>query len=363
MNRSIKHRYRLLFLTVLSLLFILPQKGVAQDDKQQLDMEEIVFGHMGDSYEWHVATLGENLELSIPLPIIVYSSTTGWNMFLSSKLEHGQTYKGFKISEKGTGHQDKIVEKIDGIWVRPTLDLSLTKMALALILNALLLAVIVLGVARWYKKHDPKKISPGGFTGFMEMFIMMVHDDVIKDSVGENYKRFAPYLLTVFFFIFLSNVLSLVPIFPAGVNVTGNIAITAVLALCTMLAVNLFASKHYWKEVFWPDVPILLKAPIPLIPLIEFMGIFTKPFALMIRLFANMLAGHMAIIIFVCLIFIANSMGAALQGGLSVISILFTLFMNLLELLVAFIQAYVFTLLSAVFIGLAQDGKKKKAKN
>lgn len=363
MNRSIKHRYRFLILTILSLVFLFPQIGMAQNDKEQLDMEEIVFGHMGDTYEWHVATLGENIEFTIPLPIIVYSSTSGWNVFLSSKLDNGQTYKGFRIAEKGADHQDKVVEQIDGVWVRPTLDLSLTKMAVALILNALLLAVIVLAVARWYKNHDSQKVSPGGFIGLMEMFIMMVHDDVIKESVGENYKRFAPYLLTVFFFIFLSNVLSLVPIFPAGVNVTGNIAITAVLALCTMLAVNLFASKHYWKEIFWPDVPIFLKVPIPLIPLIEFMGMFTKPFALMIRLFANMLAGHMAIIIFVCLIFIANSMGPALQGGLSVISILFTLFMNLLELLVAFIQAYVFTLLSAVFIGLAQDGKKKKAKN
>ena len=195
----------------------------------------------------------------------------------------------------------------------------------------------------------------------MEMFIMMVNDDIIKSCVGPNYRKFAPYLLTAFFFIFINNMMGLIPFFPGGANVTGNIAITMVLAVCTFLAVNIFGSKHYWKDIFWPDVPWWLKVPIPMMPFIEFFGIFTKPFALMIRLFANMLAGHMAMLVLTCLIFISASMGPALNGTLTVASVLFNIFMNALELLVAFIQAYVFTMLSAVFIGLAQEGAKVKA--
>ena len=186
-------------------------------------------------------------------------------------------------------------------------------------------------------------------------------DDIIKSCVGPNYRKFAPYLLTAFFFIFVNNIMGLIPFFPGGANVTGNIAITMVLAICTFLAVNIFGTKHYWKDIFWPDVPWWLKVPVPMMPFIEFFGIFTKPFALMIRLFANMLAGHMAMLVLTCLIFISASMGPALNGTLTVASVLFNIFMNALELLVAFIQAYVFTMLSAVFIGLAQEGAKVKA--
>ena len=202
----------------------------------------------------------------------------------------------------------------------------------------------------------------------MEMFIMMVNDDIIKGCIGPNYKKFAPYLLTAFFFIFINNLMGLIPIFPGGANVTGNIAITMTLAFFTFLAVNLFGKKAYWKDIFWPDVPWWLKVPIPMMPLIEFFGVFTKPFALMIRLFANMLAGHVAMLVLTSLIFISASMGPALNGSLTVASVLFNLFMNALELLVAFIQAYVFTMLSAVFIGLAQEehaeeGKKEVAES
>ena len=350
-------------MALLVLMLVVPYvQTYAQDQKaSEVDMNEIVSGHMDDSYQWHILSWGENKGLTLYLPVIVYSSEQGWNCFMSSKLEGHAVYQGFKIAEKGSPHAGKLVELKDGEWQRPMLDLSLTKVALSLLINSAILILIILGVARWYRRNDTKTKAPGGFIGFMEMFIMMVYEDVIKDSIGENAKKFAPYLLTVFFFIFLSNILSLVPIFPGGVGVTGNIAITLVLALCTFLAVTIFGSKQYWKEVFWPDVPLFLKVPIPLLPLIEFMGVLTKPFALMIRLFANMMAGHMAILIFVSLVFIAANMGPALQGGLTVISVFFTLFMNLLELLVAFIQAYVFTLLSAVFIGLAQEGKKVKA--
>lgn len=190
----------------------------------------------------------------------------------------------------------------------------------------------------------------------VEMLVMSIHDDLIRDSIGEkHYRPYAPYLLTAFFFILITNMLGLLPIFPGGANVTGNINITFFLALCTMLAVNLFGNKEYWKEIFWPDVPMFLKAyPAAIMPIIEVFGIITKPFALMVRLFANMMAGHAVILSFTCIIFLGWSMGTAYGIGLNLFSGLMLLFMNLVEVLVAFVQAYVFTLLSAVFIGLSR---------
>ena len=336
--------------------------AVQAEDEGSVDVKGIVFGHIGDAYEWHITTWG-NVHITIPLPVIVYSETTGWHFFSSTRLEENNgSYEGLSIAPEGSRYEGKLVEHdASGKEVRPW-DFSITKVALALILNSLLLMVIILSVAHWYRKHPVESASPGGFIGFMEMLIMMVNDDIIKSCVGPKYKKFAPYLLTAFFFIFLNNLMGLIPIFPGGANVTGNIAITMVLAVCTFLAVNLFGTKAYWKEVFWPDVPWWLKAPVPMMPLIEFFGVFTKPFALMIRLFANMLAGHMAMLVLTCLIFISASMGPLLNGTLTIASVLFNIFMNALELLVAFIQAYVFTMLSAVFIGLAQAEHENEGK-
>lgn len=327
----------------------------AEAAREPVDVKEVVFGHIGDSYEWHITTWGHT-HLTVPLPVILYSSTTGWHCFSSARLaQNGGSYEGFHLAPAGSRYEGKLVElDAAGNEVRPW-DFSITKVVFALLLNSVLLMVIVLSVARWYRRHPVDSRAPGGFVGFMEMFIMMVHDDVIKSCVGPRYRKFAPYLLTAFFFIFLNNLMGLIPFFPGGANVTGNIAVTFVLALCTFLAVNLFGTKAYWKDIFWPDVPWWLKVPFPMMPLIEFFGVFTKPFALMIRLFANMLAGHMAMLVLTCLIFISASMGPALNGSLTVASVLFNIFMNGLELLVAFIQAYVFTMLSAVFIGLAQE--------
>ena len=335
-----------------------------QEQKENtVNVKEIVFGHIGDSYEWHITTWGKT-HITIPLPVIVYSSATGWHTFLSSRLaENGGTYEGLSIAPEGSKYEGKLVEyNAAGEQVRPW-DISITKVTFALLFNSVLLLVIVLSVAHWYRKRPQGALAPGGFVGFMEMFIMMVNDDIIKSCVGPNYRKFAPYLLTAFFFIFINNIMGLIPFFPGGANVTGNIEITMVLAICTFLAVNIFGTKHYWKDIFWPDVPWWLKVPVPMMPFIEFFGIFTKPFALMIRLFANMLAGHMAMLVLTCLIFISASMGPALNGTLTVASVLFNIFMNALELLVAFIQAYVFTMLSAVFIGLAQEGAKVKAED
>jgi F-type H+-transporting ATPase subunit a len=242
----------------------------------------------------------------------------------------------------------------DGSVKRP-LDLSITKAVCQIWIVVIILIAVFLSCAKWYKKHDCKSDAPKGFVGMMEMIVMMIHDDVVKACVGEkHYKKYAPYLLTVFFFILVTNLLGLLPIFPGGANVTGNINITFFLALCTMLLVNVFGNKEYWKEIFWPEVPLFLKAyPVALIPVIEVVGIITKPFALMVRLFANMMAGHAIILSFTCVIFLGWTLGTAMGVGLNLFSALMLLFMNCVELLVAFVQAYVFTLLSAVFIGLA----------
>ena len=335
-------------------------ESAKEESDSPVDVKGIVFGHISDSYEWHITTWG-NTPITLHLPVIIYSMTSGWHIFSSARLEENDgKYEGLIIAPSGSPYEGKLIEyDAEGNEVRPW-DFSITKVVFALLFNSMLLVIIILSVARWYKKHPKDSVAPGGFIGFMEMFIMMVNDDIIKKSVGPNYRKFAPYLLTAFFFIFLNNLMGLIPIFPGGANVTGNIAITMTLAICTFVAVNLFGSKEYWKDIFWPDVPWWLKVPVPMMPLIEFFGVFTKPFALMIRLFANMLAGHMAMLVLTSLIFISASMGPALNGTLTVASVVFNIFMNALELLVAFIQAYVFTMLSAVFIGMAQPQHVKE---
>ena len=316
---------------------------------QELDIDEYLFGHVSDAYGWHITTVNGR-HISVHLPVIVRSRTTGWHLFSSKHIEEGEEYEGFVLDSDG-----KLKERQpDGSLAKP-LDISVTKNVLALMVNSLLLLLIVLLTARWYRRHDAVREVPRGFTGLMEMLIMMVENDIVKECVGENYRRYSPYLLTAFFFIFINNLMGIVPFFPGGANVTGNIAVTMVLALFTFLAVNIFGNKHYWKDILWPDVPTWLKVPLPLMPLIEIIGLFTKPFSLMVRLFANILAGHFMILGVVAVIFLTAKMGVGLNAGLSVISVLFGIFMDILELLVAFIQAYVFTMLSSVFIGLSQQ--------
>ncbi len=315
--------------------------------EKELDIPEIVMEHLADSYEWHIATY-EGRHLSIPLPVILRSESTGeWHVCTAHSLP-----EGFFFDET---HHGKIYERLaDGTSVRPV-DLSITKSVAQIWIVVAVLVCVFLSCARWYRKRDKKSNAPGGFVGMMEMLVMTIHDDLIKPAVGEkHYKSYAPYLLTVFFFIFTTNLIGLIPIFPGGANVTGNINITLFLAVCTMLAINLFGNKEYWKEIFWPEVPLFLKAyPVPVMPVIELFGVFTKPFALMIRLFANMMAGHAVILSFTCVIFLGWSMGTGFGLGLNIFSVIMLLFMNCLEVLVAFVQAYVFTMLSAVFIGLA----------
>lgn len=323
------------------------------DSEQGMDMNEYLFGHISDAYEWHITTINGK-SVAIFLPVIVHSKTTGWHCFSSRHLEDGEEYEGFAVSEE-TG---KIIELSTG--KRP-FDISITKNVLSLMISSLLLAVIILLTARWYRHHDAVNETPKGFAGMMEMLITMVEDDIIKECVGKDYKRYAPYLLTAFFFIFFNNLLGIIPIFPGGANVTGNIAITMTLALCTFIAVNVFGNKHYWKDILWPDVPVYLKA-FPLMPIIEIIGMFTKPFSLMVRLFANILAGHFMILGVVAVVFLTAKLGAGLNAGLRVIAVIFGIFMDVLECLVAFIQAYVFTMLSSVFIGLSRQEPETETK-
>lgn len=328
---------------------------------EDFSAKEVVLEHIKDSHEWHVTDLGEGKSLVIPLPVIVKSST-GWHVFCSSQFEHHADDQGLR-RVKADAPQDiqslaiategenagKIVENGE-----PVLDLSITKTVAVMFINVAILLCCILGSARWYNKRQASDPAPGGFVGFVEMLVMYVVDDIIKPGVGKGYEKYVPYLLTCFFFIFTCNVMGLIPFPPGSGNVTGNIAVTFFLALCTFIIVQFSGNKHYWKDIFWPEVPTWLKAPIPIIPVIEFVGIFTKPFALMIRLFANMMAGHAIAVAITCIIFLVASQAVAVQLSMSALSVIMSVFMMCLECLVCFIQAMVFTMLSAVFIGLAR---------
>ena len=321
-------------------LFLLPALFSARaEEAGALDMGTYLFGHISDAYEWHITTI-KGKEIAIPLPCIVIEN--GVHVFT----QHHAAEHGYTLNENG-----KLVNAATG--QRP-LDISITKNVLGLIFDSILLVVLILLCARWYKRHDVLKEKPTGLAALLEPLIVMIEQDVIKDAVGPEYKKFSPYLLTAFFFILINNLMGIFPIFPGGANITGNIAVTGVLALFTFLMVNLFGNKHYWKDILWPDVPLFLKV-IPIMPLIEILGMFTKPFSLMIRLFANMLAGHIMLLSVIALVFLSAAMGPVLNGSLTVIAAFFGVFLDCLEFLVAFLQAYVFTMLSAVFIGLAHQ--------
>ena len=328
-----------------SLLAFLPLTLSAAGEEGGLDMQSYIFGHVGDAYEWHITKVGDT-DISIPLPCIVIDD--GLHVFSSERMaEHGYT-----LNEDG--------KLVNASTMERPLDLSITKNVLALMINAALLVGLILGCARWYREHDVLKEKPKGLVALMEPVIMFVESDLVKDVIGPGYRKFSPYLMTAFFFILINNLMGIFPFFPGGANTTGNIAITLVLAVFTFIMVNLFGTKKYFKEIFWPEVPVFLKA-VPLMPIIEIIGVFTKPFSLMIRLFANTLGGHIMILSMVGLIFISASMGAFVNGAFSVVALLLGVFLDCLEILVAFIQAYVFTLLSAVFISLAHPDEAGEA--
>lgn len=346
-------------LTILSILFlsvVFTQRVSAsekEDASKTVDPKEIIFDHLGDHYGWEVPF---SHEYRIPLPMILRSYDGEWHLFSSSRLMHDQEYDGFTIAKEGN-NKNKVVGFKPGVNGQmeeyAPLNLSITKDAFGLMIAAMIVIAFAFWVKRWYSKHQMK--APRKGTAALEFMVEFIYFSVIRPSLGDKSHKFGPYLLTLFFFILTMNILGLVVIFPGGANLTGNIAVTFVLAVCTFLVTNLFGNKHYWKEIFWPDVPLWLKFPLPIMPLIEVFGMFTKPAALMVRLFANMMGGHMIVISLTLLIFIFAAFGATIVGITTVVSVLFSLFMLALDVLISLIQAYVFTLLSTLFISLAQE--------
>jgi F-type H+-transporting ATPase subunit a len=334
-----------------------PASGSREEEDFQAG--EFIMEHVRDSYEWHLTSFNET-HICIPLPVILYNKNPGLHegrhffVFMSSKFHHGHSdYKGFRIStqKKNNG---KIVELDEqGAEKGRPLDFSMTKTVSGALLTALLVVWIFLSVARSARRNKGK--APRGLQNLFEPVILFVRDEVARPVIGEEkYERFMPFLLTLFFFILINNLTGLIPVFPFGANVTGNISVTLVLALFTFLVTVISGNRHYWKEVFNPDVPLPLKFPVPLMQVLEILGMFTKPFVLMIRLFANMLAGHMILAVFVSLIFVfAAVLGPVAGLVISPVSIGLSIFILLLDILVSFIQAYVFTLLSALYFGMA----------
>ncbi|MFO8235074.1 MAG: F0F1 ATP synthase subunit A [Bacteroidales bacterium] len=332
-----------------------PSEKVEHDEeKSKLDPGELIIDHLVDQYSWHIITIGET-DISIPLPVILYSKDRGFFCFMSSKFNHGHdAYNNFKIAQEGDNEGDIVELTEEGnIKEEKPLDFSITKIVAAVFFSIILMVFLFVYVAKRYTERKDK--PPKGIQSFLEPLILFVRNDLARDNIGEeHYERFTPFLLTLFFFILINNLLGLIPVFPAGANVTGNITVTMSLALFTFIMVSVSGNKQYWREIFNPpEIPWWLKIPIPLIPVIEFVGIFIKPFVLMVRLFANISAGHIVMLGFVSLIFIFGNMNEYAGYGVSVFSVLFTIFLTILELLVAFIQAYVFTMLSAIYFNMA----------
>ena len=328
-------------------------------NEEEFNATEYILEHVSDSHEWHILTKKDGNHVAVPLPVILYSKHSGFHVFSSKKLAHGHKHLGFEM-----GHGTIQVENKDGELVEKSLsgkvvevdehgelveaglplDFSITKNVFMMMLSVIILLWVFLSLARSYKKMGISE--PKGLAGFIEPVIVFIEEDVAIPNIGEEkYYRYMPYLLTIFFFILLNNLMGLIPFFPFGANVTGNIALTMVLAVFTFFITTFSGNKSYWQHIFnTPGVPVWL-API-MIP-VEIIGMFTKPFALMVRLFANITAGHIIVLSLISMIFIFKSI------FMSVPSLVMVLFMDCIELLVAFLQAYIFTLLSALFIGLA----------
>jgi F-type H+-transporting ATPase subunit a len=318
----------------------------ADPSEEKFNTQELIMEHIADAHDWHLWG-----HTSIHLPIILYTNK-GFEFFSSGKFDHGHaTHQGAHYNYriiKNPGEQKENIKVVDATGnideSISVIDLSITKNIASLLLSVILLLLIFISIANGYKKRGIG--APKGLAAWLEPIVIFVRDDIARPNLGENYARFMPYLLTVFFFIWMNNVLGLVPFFPGGANVTGNIAVTLVLAVITFILTNINGTKTYWGHIFSPHVPKWLW---PLMIPVEIIGLFTKPFALMIRLFANITAGHILILSLVCLIFIFKSLAVA---G---ISVPFIVFISVIEMVVAFIQAFIFTILSALYIGMALE--------
>ncbi len=328
---------------------LFPKQVSAQESKEnKFDAKKTILEHISDSHSWPFAFPFVK-EKHIPLPIILYTDK-GLEIFSSAKVTTEDTIKDKGIYQ-GAYHSYKLAENkivvvdasgnVDEAASKKVWDFSITRNVISMFMSMSVLLIVFFSIASSYKKREGK--APKGLQSFLEPLIMFVRDDIAIPNMGIKYARFMPLLLTVFFFILLNNLLGMIPIFPGGFNLTGNIAVTAVLSITIFFVVNLNGNKYYWKHIFVPNPWWLFIIMIP----VELVGIFSKPIALMIRLFANITAGHILILSLISLIFILNTI------WVSPVSVVFVVFMDAIELLVAFLQAYIFTLLSALFIGMA----------
>ncbi|WP_153800221.1 F0F1 ATP synthase subunit A [Foetidibacter luteolus] len=320
-----------------------PHEAPAEGEGE-FNVTETILEHIKDSHSWHLWG-----HTSLPLPVILHTDK-GFEAFSSAKLmnEHHEpvAYQGNYLYKVVEG-KIKIVDEAGTVneeESKKLLDISITKNVASMFLTVILLLLIFISVANAYKKRGVTS-APKGFQSFIEPIILFVRDEIAKPYLGHKYAKYMPFLLTVFFFIWINNLLGLIPIFPGGSNVSGNIAFTMTLAVFTFIIVNVNGKKDYWKHIFWmPGLPTAMK--IFLMP-IELLGVFIKPVSLMIRLFANITAGHILVMSLICLIFIFKAVAA------SAMAVPFAVFINAIELLVAFLQAFIFTMLSALYIGMA----------
>jgi F-type H+-transporting ATPase subunit a len=333
--------------------------GHGSSEEKGFDVTEVIMHHIKDAHDFHLFDW-DGHSVSIPLPIILYTEA-GLVTFMSSEFHHdveGQTvvekngqrfvsYHGkiYYASEVPNDHGSYVAyDETHAVTNAKPMDFSITKNVFSLFITAFLCLILFVPAAAAYKKNPTG--APKGLANFVEMFVVFVRDDVAIPNIGhKHYKKFLPYLLTLFFFIWIANMLGLVPFAPGGANLSGNIAFTMVLAFFTLVLVNINGNKDYWMHMLWmPGVPVPIR--IMLAP-IELVGIVTKPFALMIRLFANMTAGHIVILSLISLTFVFQSLAVAPAA------MLLTLFIYVIKLLVAFLQAYIFALLTALFVGQA----------
>ncbi|MCW5899822.1 MAG: F0F1 ATP synthase subunit A [Flavobacteriales bacterium] len=319
--------------------------GGGQDDGK-FNAGKLIMDHIGDEHGWHLWG-----HTTLPLPVILFDTERGLQVFSSARFDHGHAaYNGYMLHDgqvvavDAAGHTDEAATA--NIW-----DISITKNVLSMFISLALLLWIFISVAKAYTRRAGQ--APKGLQNLVEPIILFVRDDVARSAIGPRFERYMPYLLTAFFFIFLNNLMGLVPFFPGGANLTGNIAVTLVLAMITFLIVSFSGNKHYWHHIFaMPGVPGWVLA---ILTPVEILGMFLKPFVLMIRLFANITAGHIIVLSFFSLIFVFGETSTGAGYGVAIGSLAFTIFMSMLELLVAFIQAYVFTFLSAMYIGAAVE--------
>ena len=322
--------------------------------KKEFDAAEVIFGHILDNHEFHLTdyrdAAGKVHPISIPLPVILYSPQRGWTTFMSSRLEHGHAiYNGYQLVDNkilavtAEGTKDESVK---------LLDLSLTRNVVQMLIALAILLWLMLSIANSYKAGKGVTSAPRGKQNLLEPVITFVRDEVAKPNLGKKYEKYLPYLLTTFFFILVNNIFGLIP---GTANVTGNIAFTVVLGLISFVVILFSTNSHFWGHIFNPPgVPGFVK---PILILVEFLGVFIKPFALIIRLFANMVAGHIIIICLISLIFIFGQMSSVAGWLTSPVAVGFTVFIYMIEVLVAFLQAFIFTNLTAVFIGAAFEGE------